>query len=441
MSKPHRWTFKGRFRAKAYGWRGTALASTRLKEAVSEITKAAKSDPVLAADGAVSLMERLWPSLEAIDTSSGTLGGAVGRTLEALIPVVITAPADIKTRAKWMDRLYEAVADDGVQYLMPVEERWGEICVYPALANGWADQLTPFVRECWSRDERGGWVVGATICLSSLLASGRYAELQSLLALRSHSFWHFDQFHAEALVKQGRVDVAIQYAEAHLTEPYDTSRGSISCFCERVLLEAGRRDEAYQRYGLFAVGGTTNLAVFRALIRKYPERETRQVLLDLVRTGGGKGKWFAAAKDAGHLDIALECAQDDTAEPATLIRAGRDFIDTEPAFAAHVSLRAIHHLLAGRGYEPTTSDVLNAYRHMLAAAGKCGLTDLARNEVEKLLAKIAAPGCELMRRALAELVWRPSAAAQTERLRSRLSPSPKAFAPHRSGRLESESTD
>ena len=28
----HKWTFKSRFRANAYGWKGTALASKRLKE-------------------------------------------------------------------------------------------------------------------------------------------------------------------------------------------------------------------------------------------------------------------------------------------------------------------------------------------------------------------------------------------------------------------------
>ena len=35
-------------------------------------------------------------------------------------------------------------------------------------------------------------------------------------------------------------------------------------------------------------------------------------------------KWFAAAKDAGFLDVALRCARDCAAEPATLVRAARD---------------------------------------------------------------------------------------------------------------------
>src|SRR5947207_11837029 len=86
MTSGHRWAFKTRFRASAYGWHGSALASKRLEEAVREINSVAKSDRVSAADGCVSLMERLWPALEHIDTSSGALGGAVHRTLTKLWP-------------------------------------------------------------------------------------------------------------------------------------------------------------------------------------------------------------------------------------------------------------------------------------------------------------------------------------------------------------------
>jgi hypothetical protein len=65
-----KWQFKTKFRAKAFGWRGSRLAISRLKEAVSEINATAKSDPVAAGDGAVSLMERIWPAFQDIDTSS-----------------------------------------------------------------------------------------------------------------------------------------------------------------------------------------------------------------------------------------------------------------------------------------------------------------------------------------------------------------------------------
>jgi hypothetical protein len=49
-------------------------------------------------------MERLWPALEHIDTSSGALGGAVHRTLGDLIPILISAPADVATRSAWLER-------------------------------------------------------------------------------------------------------------------------------------------------------------------------------------------------------------------------------------------------------------------------------------------------------------------------------------------------
>jgi len=78
----HGWRFKAKLRAHAYGWRGSALTVTRLKEAVSEIKAIAKSDPVTAGEGAVLLMERIWPAFQDIDTSSGALGTAIVRTLE-----------------------------------------------------------------------------------------------------------------------------------------------------------------------------------------------------------------------------------------------------------------------------------------------------------------------------------------------------------------------
>ena len=182
MTSGHRWAFKARLRARAYGWRGSALASKRLKEAVREIKSVAKSDRVLAAEGCVSLVERLWPALEHIDTSSGALGGAVHRTLDELIPILISAPADVKTRSAWLERRFQAVMDDGVQYLSPVEDRWGEVAVYPELMAEYAERLRPLIRRVWIEEPPGGYVTGTSICLSCLLEAGRYADLIELLA-------------------------------------------------------------------------------------------------------------------------------------------------------------------------------------------------------------------------------------------------------------------
>jgi hypothetical protein len=333
MTSGHRWAFKARFRAHAYGWRGSSLASTRLKEAVREINSVAKSDRVLAAEGCVSLMERLWPALEDIDTSTGALGGAIHRTLDELIPVLISAPADVKKRRAWLERLYQAVMDDGVQYLSPVEDRWGEIAVYPEFMAEYAERLRALIRRVWVDEAPGGHVIGTAICLSCLLEAGRYGDLIELLACARMKWWYWHRFGAEALARQGAWDAAIAYADGCRTaEGYDDRQ--IDRYCEDVLIKCGRADDAYHRYGLKTATGPTYLAIFRDTVKRYPDRDRRQVLLDLIETRGETGKWFAAAKDAGLLDVALLCARDHAAEPATLVRAARDFAAKEPKFAA-----------------------------------------------------------------------------------------------------------
>jgi hypothetical protein len=86
-------------------------------------------------------MEKIWPALEHVDSSSGALGSAVNKTLGDLIPIVIEASADEKTRNSWLDRLWQAMEDDGVDYLTPVGDRWGELCGSPEAAGRWADEL------------------------------------------------------------------------------------------------------------------------------------------------------------------------------------------------------------------------------------------------------------------------------------------------------------
>ena len=385
MAPVQKWQFKARMRARSYNWRGTALATARLKAAVSEIKKVAKTDPVAAGDGVVSLMERIWPAFQDIDTSSGALGTAVSRTLDELIPILIAAPADHAITSMWLERLFEAVQNDGVQYLAPVEDRWGEIARYPDLINDYADRLLWVVRRAWAHHNGFEYVTGTAICLSCLLEAGRYAELQELLATRRSKFWSWHRFGAEALVRQGLWEAAIDFAEGvrdTANSPYEDR--SIDRFCEDLLIRHGRSNEAYRRYGLVAAGGTTNLATFRALTKRYPDRDRRQTLIDLIETRGDKGKWFAAAKDAGFLDIALECAELSGVDPSTLVRAARDFCDKEPRFAAVVGLLAIRHLLAGGGYDPQVSEAADAATHLLAAARQIGAVDWARAELGKL---------------------------------------------------------
>jgi hypothetical protein len=103
-----------------------------------------------------------------------------------LIPIIVKAPADDKTRSKWLDRLWQAMADDGVDYLGPVSDRWGEICGSAETAGRWADDLVSTLRSCWSDPNPGRYFHGTTACLSCLLVAGRYQELLELLELDRH---------------------------------------------------------------------------------------------------------------------------------------------------------------------------------------------------------------------------------------------------------------
>ncbi len=401
----HKWEFKSRFRSRAYGWRGSALASKRLKEAVGEIRAVSKSDRVLAGEGIVSLIERLWPALEHIDTSSGALGGVVQRTLDDLIPILISAPADVATRSAWLERLFQAVMDDGVQYLASVEDRWGEISVYPQLMEEYAERLRGMIQRVWVDEPPGGHVIGTTICLSCLLETGRYDDLIELLAGARVRWWHWHRFGAEALARRGMWDAAIAYADA-CRGPHGNDDWRIDRFCEDVLIKSGRTEEAYRRYGLKTVTSPTYLSIYRETVKRYSDRDRRQVLLDLIEARGQRGKWFAAAKDAGFVDIALLCAQDFTAEPATLVRAARVFAAKEPKFAAEIGLLALERLLNGSGYDPGVSLVQEAFDHLMGAASRIGAQDWARQQAQRLAAGPYDLSRSHMRRVLAETLAR-----------------------------------
>lgn len=378
----HKWQFKARFRTGAYGWRGTSLASQRLREAVSEIKKAARKDPVTAADGVVALFERLWPALQGIDSSSGRLGLAVNRAIGDLVPVLAEAPTDNETRSEWMDRLYDAVCEDGVDFLFPVQCRWAQICVFPDLVDSWIEFLLPGM-ELSHRE--GGIYTGETICFSCLLESKRYDKLEHAVTCRKYTFWPHDRFWAEALVRMGKTDEAIAFADSR--QPDKSEKQSILEFCERVLLEAEREDEAYYEYGLGIRSGNTYLSSYKAIVKKYPRRDPEEILTDLVETSADRGKWFAAARQAGYLDIARECARSGLVEPKTLLTAARDALERDPSFSYEVALRALDLILQGYGYELMVIDIHPAFEALFAAAEALGVEDWASAGVKELLAR------------------------------------------------------
>lgn len=380
----HKWTFPSRFRSGVYSWKASRLVCLRLREAGAEIKKVAKKDPVRGAEGAVRLIEKIWPALEHVDSSSGALGSAVNKALDALIPILVNAPADEKTRDKWLERLWQAMTDDGVDYLSPVGDRWGELCGSTEVAGRWADELVSALRSCWLDPNPGGYFHGATACLSCLLVSGRYGELLDLLELPRYPSWHYRRYAVEALLALGRKAEAVQYAEASrgLNQPDSL----IDQVCEEILISSGMHEEAYRRYGLSAAVGNSYIARFRAVAKRYPMKDKSQILTDLIATTPGEeGKWFATAKDLEFYDLASELANRSLCDPKTLIRAARDYLDSEPAFALGSAIAALRWLSEGWGYEVTSVDVVEAYDRTMDAAARLNKVDDVTERIRQLV--------------------------------------------------------
>jgi len=124
-----------------------------------------------------------------------------------------------------------------------------------------------------------------------------------------------------------------------------------------------------------------------------------------METSGVRDKWFAAAKDAGFLDIALACARSGQANPATLLRATRDFANREPRFAVEVGIESIKALLSGVSYElPTGADIGVHYDLVMAVAREHGMKEQAKAELSRIACGYS--GDRLLREALARRLQR-----------------------------------
>ncbi|MEK7370529.1 MAG: hypothetical protein AAB265_03645, partial [candidate division NC10 bacterium] len=188
-----------------------------------------------------------------------------------------------------------------------------------------------------------------------------------------------------ALAALGRTEEAIHYAEA--SRGLNDSPVGIARACEEILLASGRAGEAYQRYALDATHGTSYLATYQALARKYPQKGPEELLGDLVAsTPGDEGKWFATAKEVGLFDEAIQLANRTPCDPKTLTRAARDFADERPEFAIEAGLAALRWLVEGYGYEITGADVWAAYANTMKAAERAGRAGEVRSRIRTLVA-------------------------------------------------------
>jgi hypothetical protein len=381
----NKWSFRARFRRHAFGWRSHP-AIKRIKEAVSEIKKAAYKDPLLGAEGAVLFFEKVSPAIEQVDSSSGTISTAVNNAIDELVPIIAGAPADTHLRETWLRRLWQAVEEDNIPYLEMLSDYWGELCATPDLASQFADGFIDTVRLAWNTNPRlRGYYKGITACLSCLLKAGRNDEILDLLELAPHKFWDYRKWGVKALAAMGKKAEAIRYAED--SRGLNDSPIEIAKVCEEILLSSGLLEKAYTQYAILANQKTTYLATFRAIAQKYPYKNVSDILRDLVAsTPGDEGKWFAAAKSAGLYSEAIKLANQTPCDPKTLTRAARDLEKKEPSFAIEAGLAALRWLVEGYGYEITSMDVWAAYNHTIKAAENAGCKAEVFERIRNLVA-------------------------------------------------------
>lgn len=381
-----KWEFVPRFRRNSFGWKSQP-AIARVKEAVAEIKKAARKDPMAAAEGAILFLEKVSPALERVDSSSGAIGTAVNSAIDALVPIIARAPAPEAVRGRWLDRLWQAVQEDAIPYIELLPEYWGELCSTPSLASVWADEVIGTLRMAWSRDrEFGGYFKGTSLCLSALFKAGRNEEILELLDLAPYKMWHDRKWGVKALLAMGRKAEALQYAEE--SRGLNDNPSAIAESCEEILLSDGQAEEAYRRYALPANRKATNLATFRAVAKKYPQKSPEEILGDLTEsTPGEKGKWFAAARSAGLLREALELVSDSPCDHKTLTTAARDMVETNPEFAIEAGMAAVKWLARGHFYEVTGAEIWSVYFALTKAAESAGLQEETQKRLRELLEK------------------------------------------------------
>lgn len=386
MAKAADWAFTRRFRRGGFGWRASRLASERIAEALAEIQAVARHDRLHAADGAVRFLLKLSPALEQVDSSSGALGGAARAAVDALVPVIAQAPADGAMREKWLGQLFEAIQNDDPPYLELLDERWGDLCATPEVASRWADRLMEFVRQVHASRRRGqhAFTRAESACYSALFAAGRHDELISLIGTDPRPMWHDLQWVGWCKVARGEIDEAIEFM-TKAVNPW-TPMAGLARFAEGVLLQAGRRIEAYEKYALEASRATTYIATYRLVSKKYPEIDADRLLTDLIATTPGEeGKWFATAKTLKRFDLAMQLAWKSPCDPKTLIRAARGNVERSPAFSAEVALAALHWICQGRGYELTSLDVQMAYRLASEAGDALGQSERVALRIQTML--------------------------------------------------------
>ena len=90
----------------AHSWAHRRMSPENALSRWTDLCRAHRA--LLGAESAIALLERISPALENVDSSSGAIGTAVNHTIAELVPAIVAAPADARTRELWLERLFEA---------------------------------------------------------------------------------------------------------------------------------------------------------------------------------------------------------------------------------------------------------------------------------------------------------------------------------------------
>jgi hypothetical protein len=351
------WQFASRIRRGRFGWRSARAASAAIRAAVDEIQCIARYEPIVAAEGATRLIERLPGTLEHIDRSCGLLELTVERAVVTLAATVGDAALGPDARNAVLERLWHATEDDRAACLEPLEEHWGRYCGSAEIASAWADEHLNLLRE----SELRTYVQGTTATLSALFTAERYEEIVTRLGRIGNAGWSYRRWGFKALVALGRPAAALHYAEASRSFSDPDLEGA----CEALFLSRGMQEEAYPRYAMAAIPfHPTNLGTFRAMCKKYARISPDRILADLATTTspGREGRWFTTAVAAGLFDTALALARTSSPDPRLLVRAARERAATHPAFADAALKLALEGMALGNGRPLTPAEILTAER-------------------------------------------------------------------------------
>lgn len=383
QSGRYEWDFKPRFRRGAFGWRSQP-AVKRVKEAVSEICKVARREPLLAADGAVCFLERVSPALKNVDSSSGAIGSAVNHAIKTLIPIIGNSEVNDATRRKWLSRLWDAIRADETPYIEVLDEHWGELCATEEIASEWADDMLSVVRLNATHQD-GGYFRGTRLCFEALYKARRYEELLELLHAPSFRFDWYQAYAVKTLLTLGRNEEAFKTVDACKR---DSVNGTPAI--DQVLIEFNLvppPPELTYGSGAFEVlRQATYVGWYRAVAEKFPEKQPSKIIRDLIATSpGAEGKWFTTAKELGMLQLAISLANTSLCDPRTLSRAARDYLDKDQQFAMDAGRASLHWYLQGYGFDVEASDVRSALAATLQAAAQLGETERIKTELRSVV--------------------------------------------------------